>query len=634
MPTTTLMATKRPPTAMWASSTAIDYPCPAERQGHERAGPPARATTVSVPRRSDAAGRRRGTRLLARERRGRDRHAVRAARTPGRLLLLSRRTTRRAVRRRPAPCATATATSSRAARPSTASRPTTPSRTARSAPSSPCRSRCSSTPTTRSPSATAPGASARTAKMGILRSAFVVDADGRLAARVLRREARGHDPGGPGGALGMSGRRAARRRARARPLARARGPLLLHGPGRPRRGRRQGRAARRGRPDARLGPALPRRRVRLLPVRQPRQALDHGRPRRPRGRRGRRAPRARAPTSSSRASCRAAPTASASATRRSRPRGRSSSTPRSRATRPRASTRTGRASTSRSRPRPAACRSRASRTARRSRSASRSRTSRRGCSRPSARSPRCATPSATGRGHHVQVSLFDSQLAWLANRGSDWLVGGEEPQRLGNAHPAIVPYEAFPTSDGHVIVAIGTDEQFARFCPAAGLADLAADERYATNARASSTGSSSWRAWPDAIRRRPTADWLAMLEAANVPGGPVRTIPEAFAHAPYAVVEHAHPRLGPRPHGALADRPRRRLPHGGRRAAAARPAHRRGAGRARLRRRRARRARCAAPAGWPERRALSARAVPAASRGPRVGRWGVRGWLAPYLPLR
>ena len=62
---------------------------------------------------------------------------------------------------------------------------------------------------------------------------------------------------------------------------------------------------------------------------------------------------------------------------------------------------------------------------------------------------------------------------------------------------------------------------------------------------ASSTGSSSSARLADAIRERPTAEWLAILEAANVPGGPVRTIPEAFAHAPYAVVEHAHPRLGP-----------------------------------------------------------------------------------------
>jgi formyl-CoA transferase len=154
------------------------------------------------------------------------------------------------------------------------------------------------------------------------------------------------------------------------------------------------------------------------------------------------------------------------------------------------------------------------------------------------------TAEATGRGHHVQVSLFDSQLAWLANRGSDWLVAGEEPQRLGNAHPAIVPYEAFATGDGFVIVAIGTNEQFTRFCSAAGLAELAADERYATNPLRVEHRLELVARLAEAIRARPTADWLGILETANVPGGPVRTIPEAFAHAPYAVVEHAHPRLG------------------------------------------------------------------------------------------
>jgi formyl-CoA transferase len=151
---------------------------------------------------------------------------------------------------------------------------------------------------------------------------------------------------------------------------------------------------------------------------------------------------------------------------------------------------------------------------------------------------------STGRGHHVQVSLFDSQLAWLANRGSDWLVAGEEPQRLGNAHPAIVPYEAFATSDGFVIVAIGTNEQYRRFCDTAGLSDLAADERYASNALRVEHRLELVARLADAINGRSTADWLAILERANVPGGPVRTIPEAFAHAPYAVMEHAHPRLG------------------------------------------------------------------------------------------
>ena len=132
----------------------------------------------------------------------------------------------------------------------------------------------------------------------------------------------------------------------------------------------------------------------------------------------------------------------------------------------------------------------------------------------------------------------------------------------------------------------------------------------------------------DAIRERPTADWLAVLEAANVPGGPVRTIPEAFAHAPYAVVEHAHPRLGTvrtvrSPIGLDGAYPT---------AAAAPPLlgqHTgRGAGRARLRRRRPRRAAGRAPAAWPE------------SPGPRRvglpgGPWGAKsGWLAPYLPVR
>jgi formyl-CoA transferase len=151
---------------------------------------------------------------------------------------------------------------------------------------------------------------------------------------------------------------------------------------------------------------------------------------------------------------------------------------------------------------------------------------------------------ATGASHHVQVSLFDSQLAWLANRGSDYLVGGVEPQRLGNAHPAIVPYEAFATSDGHVIVAIGTNEQFARFCSAAGLAELGRDGRYATNAQRVEQRVELVGRLAEAIARRPTAEWLEVLGRANVPGGPVRTIPEAFAHAPYAVVEHVHPLLG------------------------------------------------------------------------------------------
>ena len=151
----------------------------------------------------------------------------------------------------------------------------------------------------------------------------------------------------------------------------------------------------------------------------------------------------------------------------------------------------------------------------------------------------------TGQGHHVQVSLFDSQLAWLANRGSDWLVGGEEPHRLGNAHPAIVPYEAF--ADAATVTSSSPSARRAvrallrsrPGCPSSPATSATRRTRCA-----SSTASSSSARLADAISLRPTADWLAVLASANVPGGPVRTIPEAFAHAPYAVVEHAHPQLG------------------------------------------------------------------------------------------
>jgi formyl-CoA transferase/CoA:oxalate CoA-transferase len=155
-----------------------------------------------------------------------------------------------------------------------------------------------------------------------------------------------------------------------------------------------------------------------------------------------------------------------------------------------------------------------------------------------------AEARAGGPGRHVSVSLFDAQLSWLANRASDYLAAGVAPERLGNAHPSIVPYEAFRAADGHLVLAVGTDAQFARFCRAAGLDRLAADERYATNARRVEHRVELVAELAAAIAERPLADWLALLAQAEVPGGPVRTIPEVFAHAPFALTEHAHPLLG------------------------------------------------------------------------------------------
>ena len=152
---------------------------------------------------------------------------------------------------------------------------------------------------------------------------------------------------------------------------------------------------------------------------------------------------------------------------------------------------------------------------------------------------------ATGTGSHVQVSLFDAQLAWLANRASDHLVAGEVPVRLGNAHPAIVPYESFRALDGHVIVAIGTDAQFARFCREASLAELLEDPRFSTNPQRVRHRDALTPVLAEAIARRPVAEWLELMERVGVPGGPVRTIPEVFEHAPFATHTHAHATLGP-----------------------------------------------------------------------------------------
>src|SRR5690606_23959546 len=87
-----------------------------------------------------------------------------------------------------------------------------------------------------------------------------------------------------------------------------------------------------------------------------------------------------------------------------------------------------------------------------------------------------------GRGQHVDLALYDAQLAWLVNAGTSYLVSGRAPARHGNAHPHIVPYQTFAAADGEIALAVGNDDQFARLCRVAGRDDLARDPRFATNA--------------------------------------------------------------------------------------------------------------------------------------------------------
>lgn len=136
----------------------------------------------------------------------------------------------------------------------------------------------------------------------------------------------------------------------------------------------------------------------------------------------------------------------------------------------------------------------------------------------------------TGEGQYIDMALFDCSLAMLANVNMNWLVGGEVPPRLGNAHPNIVPYQVFRTAgDSHFILACGNDKQFRAICELIGLPQLAADERFATNPQRVRHRDLLVPQLADAFLERGRDEWLKLLDAAGVPCGPINTVDEAFA---------------------------------------------------------------------------------------------------------
>jgi crotonobetainyl-CoA:carnitine CoA-transferase CaiB-like acyl-CoA transferase len=162
----------------------------------------------------------------------------------------------------------------------------------------------------------------------------------------------------------------------------------------------------------------------------------------------------------------------------------------------------------------------------------------------------------SGVGQYIDLSLLDTQVAWLANQNLNYLVSGVAPRRRGTAHPNIVPYQAFTTADGHLMLAVGNDAQFARFCAVAGLAELAQDPRYATNrARVSNRAELTARI-AAALSAQPTAAWLRALHEAGVPAGPINDIAQVF-HEPQ--VRHRQMRLD-LPHPAAGHAPGVRNP--------------------------------------------------------------------------
>ncbi|MGN6271017.1 MAG: CaiB/BaiF CoA transferase family protein [Sphingomonas sp.] len=135
----------------------------------------------------------------------------------------------------------------------------------------------------------------------------------------------------------------------------------------------------------------------------------------------------------------------------------------------------------------------------------------------------------TGKGQHIDMALLDVMTGVLANQAMNYLVSGVAPTRLGNAHPNIAPYAAFPTADGWFILAVGNDAQFRRFCTIAGLDDMADDPRFATNpARVAHRDELTARVTA-ATERFARDNLLARLEAEGVPAGPINTVAEAFA---------------------------------------------------------------------------------------------------------
>ncbi len=150
----------------------------------------------------------------------------------------------------------------------------------------------------------------------------------------------------------------------------------------------------------------------------------------------------------------------------------------------------------------------------------------------------------TGEGQYIDLALLDTQIAWLANQGQSYLLSGEVPPRLGNAHPNIVPYQTFPAADGYFVLAVGNDAQFEKFCLFAQVPDLASDERFSTNNARVAHRAELIPLIEAATRRHRVTHWLEGLAQRHVPAGPLNDLAHAFADPQVRhramVVEIAH----------------------------------------------------------------------------------------------
>lgn len=157
----------------------------------------------------------------------------------------------------------------------------------------------------------------------------------------------------------------------------------------------------------------------------------------------------------------------------------------------------------------------------------------------------------TGKGQHLDLSLFDCQLSMLANLGGQWLAGGSEPKRMGNAHPTIAPYESLPTAEGDLVLAVGNDGQFQRLCDALAHPEWAQDPRFKCNADRLANRSALRLELTATLASAPCAHWLTKLDAAGVPAAAVHSVPEALNHAQAQARGMLQPLDPTRPDGRL-----------------------------------------------------------------------------------
>jgi crotonobetainyl-CoA:carnitine CoA-transferase CaiB-like acyl-CoA transferase len=135
----------------------------------------------------------------------------------------------------------------------------------------------------------------------------------------------------------------------------------------------------------------------------------------------------------------------------------------------------------------------------------------------------------TGEGQQIDIGMLDTHVAWLANQGMNYLATGENPPRLGNQHPNISPYQEFPTKDGYIILAVGNDPTFERFCKAFGVAHLLEDERFATNPKRVANRDLVTQTLTPVMKSRTTSEWVEALEREKIGCGPINTLKDVFA---------------------------------------------------------------------------------------------------------